>query len=232
MRIYITDVTVPTIEFLSSGVSRERIERMEGFRFEIDKRRGLAAETLLNYGLKRLYGRLSFPVKLFRDEDGKPHLDLSDEDKALLRSEGILFSENIEFSLSHSGDYAVCAISEGKEGEIGTDIEKHKRAQKGIAEHFFCEGEKQRIKTDEDFYRYWTLKESFIKAVGKGLAISLDSFEVFEKDGIASYKQSINDKVYTGRVYHPYPGYSLSVCAEGRNVRLPEQDEIETVMFS
>ena len=148
MRIYITDVTVPTIEFLSSGVSRERIERMEGFRFEIDKRRGLAAETLLNYGLKRLYGRLSFPVKLFRDEDGKPHLDLSDEDKALLRSQGILFSENIEFSLSHSGDYAVCAISEGKEGEIGTDIEKHKKDQKGIAEHFFCEGEKQRIKTD------------------------------------------------------------------------------------
>ena len=68
--------------------------------------------------------------------------------------------------------------------------------------------------------------------MGKGLAISLDSFEVFEKDGIASYKQSINDKVYTGRVYQPYPGYSLSVCAEGRNVRLPEQDEIETVMFS
>ena len=231
MKIYITDVTVPPIGYFLSGVSRERIERMEGFRFEIDKRRGLAAETLLNYGLRRLCGRLSVPVKLFRDEAGKPHLSLSDEDKALLRSEGILFGESIEFSLSHSGDYAVCAIAEGNEGEIGIDIEKHKKDQKGIAEHFFCEGEKQRIKTDEDFYRYWTLKESFIKAVGKGLAIALDSFEVFEKDGIASYRQSANDKVYTGRVYQPYPGYTLSVCAEGGNVRFPAQDEIETVML-
>ena len=231
MKIYITDVTVPPIGCFLPRVSPERIERMERFRFDIDKRRGLAAETLLNYGLERLCGRLSVPVRLFRDEDGKPHLSLSDEDKAVLRAEGILPEESIEFSLSHSGDYAVCAIAEGNEGEIGIDIEKHKKDQKGIAEHFFCEGEKQRIKTDEDFYRYWTLKESFIKAIGKGLAIALDSFEVFEENGIASYKQSVNDKVYTGRFYHPFPGYTLSACAEGVSVRFPAQDEIETVML-
>ncbi len=233
MKIYITDVTVPPIEYFLPRVSRERIERMERYRFEIDKRRGLAAETLLNYGLQRACGRLSVPVKLFRDEDGKPHLDLTDGERALLREEGLLSETggSIEFSLSHSGNYAVCAISDGKEEEIGADIERHKKIERDIAGHFFCEGENRRIKTDEDFYSIWTLKESFIKAVGKGLAIPLNSFEVFEENGIASFEHSLNDNVYRGRVYHPFPGYTLSVCITGESTELPGIEEIETVII-
>ena len=229
MRLYITDVTAPDIASLISRVSKDRIERAEKFRFEIDKRRGLAAETLLNYGLKRLCGRLLFPVRLLRNENGKPRLDLSQEEKDLLRAAGALSSEaeSLCFSLSHSGDYAACAIADAGEGELGTDIEEHRPDRSGIAEHFFCRGEVERIRNDEDFYMYWTLKESFLKAVGRGLALPLDSFEVFvDASGEASYVQSVNGDVYRGRVYRPFKGYTLSVCAGGEGAVFPQEPEI------
>ncbi len=221
------DVTIPPIEFFLPRVSEERIGRMRKFRFEIDKRRGLAAETLLNFGLKSLCHELSVPVTLKRDENGKPHIILSENDKSLLRSEGVLSEdgESIEFSLSHSGDYAVCAIAREDEGKIGVDIEQSRKKEGKIAEHFFCQGENQRIRNASDFYTYWTLKESFIKAVGTGLGLALDSFEVFEENGSAVYKQNVDMNEYKGRVYHPYPGYTLSVCVSGKEPAFPEKIE-------
>ena len=217
MNIYIMDVTIPPIEFFLPRVSGERIERMKQYKFEIDRRRGLAAETLLNFGLKRLCSGLSVPVTIKRDENGKPHIVLDEADKRLLRSAGVLPAdrESIDFSLSHSGDYAICAIAGRETEEIGVDIEEHRRDSGKIAEHFFCEGENARIQNAEDFYMYWTLKESFIKAVGLGLKLSLNSFEAFPKGDLAEYKHSVNESRYVGRVYRPYPGYTVSVCARG-----------------
>lgn len=91
------------------------------------------------------------------------------------------------YNLSHSGDYVLCAIDmEGnKDVAVGCDIEKMQKANLKIAERFFCDSEYKYIlrqdskaKQCETFYRYWVLKESFVKATRRGLAQDTKSFEI------------------------------------------------------
>lgn len=91
------------------------------------------------------------------------------------------------YNLSHSGDYVLCAIDmEGnKDVAVGCDIEKMRKANLKIAERFFCDSEYKYIlrqdskaKQCETFYRYWVLKESFVKATRRGLAQDTKSFEI------------------------------------------------------
>ncbi|MCR4656641.1 MAG: 4'-phosphopantetheinyl transferase superfamily protein [Lachnospiraceae bacterium] len=229
MVIYLMDITIPDIESLSHRVSEERLEQIGKFRFETDKRRGLAAEALLNHGLNRLCPGLKTPVSLTRDENGKPHVILTEDEKMLCVNYGLLQEKEgeIAFSLSHAGNYAVCAIADSGESAVGVDIERHERNPGNIAEHFFCRNEVERIENSKDFYTYWTLKESFIKAIGLGLKLPLDSFEVIISDGgLAEYKQDADrENRYFGRVYGWPEGYTVSACAPGRKDCFPEKIE-------
>lgn len=91
---------------------------------------------------------------------------------------------NLRFNLSHSNEWALLGVVEGR--EIGVDIEYHHaiRDYAGIANRFFSEDEVEALfalpETDwlEGFYRCWTRKEAFIKAIGTGLYLPLDRFSV------------------------------------------------------
>ncbi len=109
---------------------------------------------------------------------------------------GLVFAENAfgkprladhpstHFSLSHSGDLAVLAVSDQR--EIGIDIERVRPLEHlDLARRYFHPGEVAAIEavTAPDaqllaFFRVWTLKEAVVKAIGKGLSIPLDTFEV------------------------------------------------------
>ena len=88
--------------------------------------------------------------------------------------------DDIHFNISHSGDYAVCAISDC---EVGIDIQKIEKPNLQVAKRFFAKNEYEYIANQPDeksksdaFYRIWTLKESFVKAIGVGTNLSFDSF--------------------------------------------------------
>lgn len=100
-------------------------------------------------------------------------------------------SGNESYNFSHSGKYVLCSVCTGADcfdGEVrvGCDVEKMNGCRLKVAKHFFCESEYRCIaeteekggKQEEAFYRYWVLKESFMKAVRKGMALAPDSFEV------------------------------------------------------
>jgi 4'-phosphopantetheinyl transferase len=89
------------------------------------------------------------------------------------------------FNMAHSGEIALCAFSIGV--EIGADIEAvheiHDFEQ--IAEHYFCPEEASQLRSiadkkqrEEAFFRCWTRKESYLKAIGDGLFVPLDQFQV------------------------------------------------------
>lgn len=81
--------------------------------------------------------------------------------------------ENLHLSLSHSGHWAVCALSDHP---VGIDVEAP-RCTPAVARRFFRPDEL----TSEDpvfLTRLWTAKEAFVKALGRGLTIPLDSFAV------------------------------------------------------
>ncbi len=102
-----------------------------------------------------------------------------------IRSEYAL-PEDASFNLSHSGTYAMCAAElDGESVRVGCDLEAVGELKENIAKRFFCPEEYDvimREKTEEEraeqFYRYWVLKESFMKATGKGMALPADSFQI------------------------------------------------------
>jgi 4'-phosphopantetheinyl transferase len=90
---------------------------------------------------------------------------------------------NSFFNISHAGDFVIIAVSE--EFEMGIDVEEIMPITLLDFKLNMTEFEWKRISSclenqDEEFYRYWTQKEAVIKAVGKGLSIPLESFEIIE----------------------------------------------------
>ena len=95
-----------------------------------------------------------------------------------------LVGSEIAFNLSHSGGEAVVVVAGS--GAVGIDIEvvSEERDLLGLAQRYFAPEEVARFQSLEPkertaaFYRCWTRKEAFIKAIGEGLSRPLDSFVV------------------------------------------------------
>ncbi|HSK45714.1 MAG TPA: 4'-phosphopantetheinyl transferase superfamily protein [Candidatus Binatia bacterium] len=143
-------------------------ERSERFHFQADYERYIAARAALRLQLGAFLGcdpkSLSFQYTSYE----KPFLERCD----------------VEFNLSHSGDWVLFAFT--RSGEIGVDIEKIRPIpdMREVARVNFAASEFALWEATHDadrvaaFYRCWTRKESFIKAIGEGLSCPLDSFEV------------------------------------------------------
>ena len=105
-------------------------------------------------------------LRILENEHGRPYLpDLPD----------------LHFSLSHSGDRVMCAVSGAPVGcdvEEAEETEADRRRIRYVA-RCLTESERELALADPSaFYRIWTLKESFVKMTGRGLAIPLSSFEI------------------------------------------------------
>ena len=86
------------------------------------------------------------------------------------------------FSLSHSRGTSIAAFSFDVD-EVGADVEARDRmAHADLARRYFAPTEaevvEQATETDrgELFLRFWTLKEAYVKAVGQGISLGLDTF--------------------------------------------------------
>lgn len=106
------------------------------------------------------------------------------------------------FSLSHSGNYVICAVSDR---EIGADIQI-KKAQSGLrlAKRFFHEKEQKLLShcsTDgekrETFYRLWVAKEAYIKLTGQGIKQGFKNFYAsFERNRIIDEKRAAQEQIF------------------------------------
>ena len=144
-------------------VSTQRQEKVLKNKIWADRKRSLGAGLLLEQILgERGYGADEIAV----GESGK--LYLSDVD-------------DFFFSISHSGDYAACVISDVP---VGVDIQQKRETKAHIARRFFQQSEAEMIektpeeKRDELFFRFWTGKESYLKMKGRGISDGMDSFFV------------------------------------------------------
>ena len=92
----------------------------------------------------------------------------------------------IHFNLSHCDGLAACLISSH---ECGVDAEPRRTVRSKVVERVFSEEERQMLKKSDDpdwlFTRLWTLKEAYIKAIGKGLAFPMKTVTFrFEQEQI------------------------------------------------
>lgn len=111
----------------------------------------------------------------------------------------------LRFNLSHTQGLIICAIT--LEHDIGCDVEFIERNNDilGIADRYFSPLEIRELfslPTEQQrsrFFDYWTLKESYIKAWGLGLAIPLDDFTFHIQPG---NNQHINEGIHLSFAPH------------------------------
>ena len=185
-------------------LSPYRLQKTALLKHEKDKYRSLGAGIALDHALET-YGLKEKSVEYEFGEWGKPTLK---------------YHPNIHFSLSHSGDYAICSIGDKA---MGNDIELIRQGRLKVADRFFAKEELDWMYAMQDeeevtqrMFRIWTMKESFLKATGKGISLSLGDFAVVvdeEKQKIR-VKHSFNAKYYHMKEYSEIPGYRVAVCCE------------------
>lgn len=149
---------------LLSASEKARVDR---FRFADHQRRYQIGHGALRRILGGYLGVDAREVRFRQGDRGKPYL----------------VGDGPFFNLSHSGKLAVVAVAAT---ELGIDVEKLRRLESltQIAQRHFANAEFRSLEQlDGDdrqlaFYRCWTRKEAYIKALGAGLSMSLDSFEV------------------------------------------------------
>lgn len=124
--------------------------------------------TVGKYLLKKLLADLGFDEKLFSDyeinELGKP-----------------LIKEFYPFNISHTGQVVACAVLL-ENGCIGIDVEKIREIDVKKFDKQFSAPEMMQILSSKNpttkFFDYWTMKESVMKADGRGMRIPLHNIKL------------------------------------------------------
>ena len=147
-----------------SYLPKARQEHILKFKDRNRQKQSLVATLLLEECLKEL-NALEEYEKVVEDENG--HWSFG--------------NSPLHFSIAHSDEVVLVVASRHP---IGCDIEKIRKTKIEIAEKFFLPSEIENIKSsshpDMAFLSYWTVKESYLKMIGKGLSKSLKSVEVDE----------------------------------------------------
>lgn len=131
------------------------------------------------------------------------------------------------FNLSHTRGLIVLGVC--RDRELGVDVEnlRERLPSPGIAERFFSPQESAALAAlpeplrHERFFAYWTLKEAYIKARGRGLSIPLDHFcFTFPEEGCIHLRidaeQGDRAERWQFWQFRHAENYLLSVCAERR----------------
>ena len=170
------------------SLSAYRLEKLASCRFARHRRQGIGAELLLIRAIRSVSSDLQLPLAIVAGPDGKPYLPGS----------------ALHFSLSHSGSFAACAISDHP---VGLDLELRGRMSEPLLRRSFSPEEQAIVRAAEDpdllFTRLWTGKESYVKATGQGILFPLRDIQPLDPPPGVSFWQRDLD------------GCCLSVCVLG-----------------
>lgn len=224
LEFFKNDISTFNNLFLYDYISCEKKNRIIQYKFEQDTLRSLYAELLVRYIVIKWIGLKNEDITIEKNKYGKPYL---------------YNHPNFQFNISHSGFWIVVAFGNHP---VGVDVEKIKEIDLNLIKYFSTE-EKIWLESIalydarlRYFFKLWTLKESFIKAVGKGLYLPLDSFTIKDLDtaprilGISSsyYYRLLNLKLNKE--------YELAVCltngeAMSQDILFPSIEEIKKIFL-
>jgi 4'-phosphopantetheinyl transferase len=172
VRIASLDCPQPEMKHFENILADDEINRANRFHFRKDRERFVARRGLLRMILSSYLGMPANEIIFTYGCHGKPGLRQRDGRRT------------IEFNLAHSGGMAIYAIT--RDRRVGVDIEviKHEFPLEIVAEHFFSILEVAALRSlpqsmqRKAFFRCWTRKEAFVKALGDGLRFPLSNFDV------------------------------------------------------
>jgi 4'-phosphopantetheinyl transferase len=204
-----------------SLLSGDEVERANSFYFPRDRRRFVIGRGIVRTLLGEYVGRAPSGLVFSYGPHGRPDLD------------------GIAFNVSHSGDRAVLAVASG--GDVGVDIEelRPEPAEEQVAERFFSPSEVVELRAlpaDQQpraFLSCWTRKEAFIKALGDGLSLALDSFDVTLRPGEppaltrTAWSSSEPARWRVRDLSSHFPGYVAALATRGTGTDVLVRDWID-----
>lgn len=152
----------------------------------------LLREALSDYAQERQL-RLPDMPEIARTEKGKPYFP---------------DYPAVHFNLSHCRGMAVCLLSPH---ECGVDVEQRRPLREKVVSRVFSLEEQSALQTADDpdflFTRLWTLKESYVKAIGIGVSYPMREvcFSLTETDILSNRPDADFRNITEG-------AFSVSVC--------------------
>ena len=211
---------------LRETLSEDELSRASRFVFPRDQDRFVAGRGILRSILGRYLQRPAGSIRFVYGLQGKPNLLLDHSDPP------------IRFNVSHSQGLAVFAFSYDR--EIGVDIETSRTGLEieDIAGRYFSSSELAEFralppeKRPEGFLTCWTRKEAYLKAIGSGLSVSLDTFDVSLTPGKPARLVSGDNPRWTLFSFQPENGYAGAVVADGNDWTVRSWDFNDAVNVS
>jgi 4'-phosphopantetheinyl transferase len=207
----------PGVEGLQNLLSADEAERAARFHFEKHR----AQYTLTRGSLRLLLGsylqRTPQEIAFEYSDHGKPSVSGHDN------------GQKLNFNLSHTEGMAIFGFTRGR--RIGVDIESLRADfQPGeIAERFFSPVERAGLSgilpadRHEIFFRIWTRKEAYIKAIGEGLSHPLHQFDVSLDEAalVATRPDASEARRWQLRNLDIAPGFTAAAAVESGGAGAP-----------
>ncbi|GAA3624999.1 4'-phosphopantetheinyl transferase family protein [Flavivirga jejuensis] len=159
----VKELPIQTYKQLLNKIPKKLQERNLRFMRWQDRHTNLFGKILLIEALLKMGIQHRSLENLYYNQYGRPFIDT-----------------NLDFNISHSHDMVVCAI--GRNIRLGIDIEKIRFIDFENFQSAFSEDQLNQIKKSNDpkqkFFLYWTIKESVVKADGRGFHAPLKEIQV------------------------------------------------------
>jgi len=202
-------------------LSSDELDRASRFHFPRDRQRFASSRSLLRILLAGFLATDPAAVSFSYSEKGKPLLGPAHA------------GSNVKFNISHSGGITLLAFTRGR--EIGVDVEQVRSDfdVQAIARRFFSSKEQRQLadlppeKNVDAFFRCWTRKEAYIKAVGDGLSLPLNQFDVSLETGeanalLATRPDASEAGHWLLQEVPGGPGYIAALCVHGQDCKLSD----------
>lgn len=184
-------------------LDRRRLEKVMALKHEKERLRSIYAGLLLRHAFlaeghsENMWQR----VEIMEGSHGKPYLSNC---------------ADFFYSLSHSGEWVICAVNDI---ETGADIQEVGASKLAVAKRFYSDEEYRRLlqyasETDRqtmDLYRIWAAKESCVKFTGRGIGAGIQRYVT---DSAYTHIYDIEENsFYFIRLYEEIQGYIICVCS-------------------
>ncbi len=207
--VTVTDLRAPPFhpDLLAGFLSPDEQDRAARFRFPYLRERFRNGRGMLRHLISQASGVPPSQLQFTYSDKGKPSLQNFPE---------------LQFNVSHSGDFWACAIGSGP--PLGLDIEQIRPMPdcNAIARRFFARSECSALNCIDErekpaaFFRCWTRKEAYIKAIGDGLSRDLGSFTVSCMDEeFSMVRDLVTAEQWQVRSFEPAPGYAGALVTRG-----------------
>lgn len=185
------------------------------FLFEKDRRRYLVTRSLVRYVLSRYIPIAPADWRFEATEFGRPTIANDHPD-----------THGLTFNISHSDRVVLLGVT--RDVQLGVDVEDlERRIPLDVADGFFSADEVRQLRSlpadlqPARFLDFWTLKESYIKARGKGLSLPLDQFgfDLSQQTGLQVwFDERLGDapERWAFWQWRPSEGSIAALCLENR----------------